>query len=454
MTYDPKDLSHPADEQPTVTPLRLAIYVVVLLAAAGGVYFATRGPGAEAPMAAGHNHAAMTGGSGGAKPVMLSEADQRRIGVTFATAELGQLTKEVRTVGQVTFDETRLQTISPKIDGWVEKLYVNATGQAVAAGDPLLTIYSPMLVSAQEELLLAKKLLSDVANADSNTRRNAEELLASARRRLAYWDIPASELVHAEQMGHVARTMTLRSSAGGYVLEKNVVAGQRIMAGDALYKVADLSAVWIEGEVFEQDIASVRLGQMVHADLDALPGEHRMGRISYIYPTLDPQTRTVRVRVALANPGLRLKPGMYATIRIDGTAAARVLTVPRSAVLSTGERSIVFVKEVGGHLTPREVVLGASNDERVQILRGLTAGESVVASATFLVDAESNLGTALGGMGNMPGMDMTTPPKPASAAPAGATPSAAKPAAPPPAKDPMADMPGMDHSAHTTPKKP
>jgi Cu(I)/Ag(I) efflux system membrane fusion protein len=453
VTEETKDFAHRADEQPTTSPWRLAVYAAVLVIAGGGVYFATRGNGKAAPMAEGHNHAAMTGG-GGAKPVMLSEADQRRIGVTFATAELGQLTKEVRTVGQVTFDETRLQTIAPKIDGWVETLYVNATGQSVAAGDPLLTIYSPMLVSAQEELLLAKKLLGDVASADASTRRNAEELLASARRRLAYWDIPASELVHAEQMGHVQRALTLRSTAGGYVLEKNVVAGQRIMAGDALYKVADLSAVWIEGEVFEQDIASVRLGQMVHIDLDALPGEHRMGRISYIYPTLDPQTRTVRVRVAMANPGLQLKPGMYATIRIDGTTAARVLTVPRSAVLSTGERSIVFVKEANGQFTPREVVLGGSNDERIQILRGLTAGDAVVASATFLVDAESNLGTALGGMGNMPGMDMTTPPKPAGTAPASATPTGVKPAAPTPAKDPMANMPGMDHSAHTAPKKP
>jgi Cu(I)/Ag(I) efflux system membrane fusion protein len=178
------------------------------------------------------------------------------------------------------------------------------------------------------------------------------------------------------------------------------------------YKVADLSTVWVEGEVFEQDIADVRVGATVHAEFEALPERNRTGRISYIYPALNPETRTLRVRIVLPNSDLELKPGMYATIRIAGTERANVLTVPRSAVLSTGERSIVFVRDARRRLVPREVALGATNDERVEILRGLVAGETVVSSGTFLVDAESNLGTALGGMGNMPGMDVTTPPKP------------------------------------------
>ena len=430
------------------------IYAAVIALAVGGAWYATRGRGAPAPTAAGHNHGAVTAGADAAKPVSLSAADQRRIGVTFAVAQLGTLAKEVRTVGQVTFDETRLRTISPKIDGWVDKLFIDATGQPIAIGEPMLTLYSPMLVTAQEELLLAKRLTRDVSAASADARQNATDLLASARRRLAYWDIPASEIATIERTEQVQKTLTLRATAGGYVLQKNVVAGQKIMAGDALFRVADLSTVWIEGEVFEQDITNVRLGQMVHADFDALPGRHLMGRISYIYPTLDPQTRTVRVRVVLANPGLQLKPGMYATILIAGTARPNVLTVPRSAVLSTGERSMVFVRDSSGRLTPREVTLGASNDERIEILRGLAAGETVVSSATFLVDAESNLSTALGGMGNMPGMDMTTPPKALDAAPPAMKPPAVAPAA---KKDPMADMPGMegmDHSAHLAPKKP
>ena len=395
--------------------VRPALYALVVAVTVVGVYFATRREGAAAPVQAGHAHGGGAGGGTAAKPVMLSPQDERRIGVTYATAEIGPLSREVRTVGQVTFDETRVRTISPKVDGWIEELYVNATGQLVAPGQPLLSIYSPMLVSAQEELLLAKRLQGDVSAASSDARQNASDLLASARRRLAYLDIPASEIEEIERTGQVHKTLTLRASAGGFVLDKNVLAGQKIMAGDALYKVADLGTVWIEGEVFEQDIADVRVGQMVHADFAALPGEHRLGRISYVYPTLDPQTRTVRVRVVLPNRGGQLKPGMYATIRIVGTARANVLTVPRSAVLATGERSIIFVRDSMGMLIPREVAVGASNDDRIEILQGLSAGETVVSSATFLVDAESNLGTALGGMGNMPGMDMTSPPKPLSA---------------------------------------
>jgi RND family efflux transporter MFP subunit len=269
-----------------------------------------------------------------------------------------------------------------------------------------------MLVTAQEELLLAKRLQGEIAEASGDTRQRAKDLLVSARRRLAYLDISDSVIAGIEHTGEVRRTLTLRSPASGYVLEKNVLPGQKIMAGDALYKVADLSTVWIEGEVFEQDLSRVRVGQSVRAEFQALPGEARTGRISYIYPTLNPDTRTVRLRVVLSNTDLRLKPGMYATILIAATEAGSVITVPRSAVLSTGERSIVFVRESRGQLTPREVALGGSNDERVEILRGLAAGETVVTSATFLVDAESNLGTALGGMGNMPGMELTTPPKP------------------------------------------
>lgn len=445
------DPSRRATPTSGVTLRRGLAYFAVLALAGGGVWFATRGRSAPESSAAGHNHGAAAAGADTAKAVMLSAADQRRIGVTFAVAERGPLAREVRTVGQVTFDETRLQTISPKIDGWVDKLFINATGQPIATGEPLLTIYSPMLVTAQEELLLAKRLARDVSAASTDAQRNARDLLSSARRRLAYWDIPASEIASIERTEQVQKTLTLRSTASGYVLQKNVVAGQKIMAGDALYRVADLSTVWVEGEVFEQDIANVRTGQVVHADFDALPGRHLRGQISYIYPTLDPQTRTVRVRVVLANPGLQLKPGMYATILIAGNARTGVLTVPRSAVLSTGERSIVFVRDTSGHLTPREVALGGSNDQRIEILRGLTAGETVVSSATFLVDAESNLGTALGGMGNMPGMEVTTPPRPLDVAPPAGKPPVAAPAK---AKVPMADMPGMDHSAHTTPKKP
>ena len=347
-----------------------------------------------------------------ATPVSLSADAARRIGVTYTTATVGSLARDIRTVGQVTFDETRVKAISPKVDGWVERLHVDFTGQAVRVGDALLSIYSPMLVTAQEELLLAKRLSRDVVSGTPDAARGADELLQSARRRLAYWDVPDSEIERIERTGEVQRTLMLRASASGVVVEKLVLSGQRVMAGDVLYRVADLSVVWLEGEVFEQDIAAVRLGLPVVAELEAYPGESWRGHIGYVYPTLDRESRTARVRVALANPGLRLKPGMYATFRFVGAAREGVLSVPRSAVLTTGERSLVFVSRPDGKLEPREVRLGAAAGDRVEVRAGLADGERVVASATFLVDAESNLGTALGGMGDMPGMDMT-PPRPA-----------------------------------------
>ena len=392
--------------------VRVVIHGAVLMVALGTVYLVTRGDDAPVVMAAGHDHAGPAGAADSGRSVMLTSEQARRIGVTYATVTVGALGREIRTVGQIAYDETRVKTISPRIDGWVERLFVNATGQTVALGQPLLTIYSPMLVQAQEEILLATRLARDVAEGSDDARRSARELLVSARRRLDYWDIAASEIAEVERTGRVRKTLTLRSSAAGYVLEKKVVAGQKIMAGDALYTVADLSVVWMEGDVFEQDLAIVKMGQAVRAEFQSLPGEQRLGRISYIAPTLDPQTRTIRVRVALPNGDFRLKPGMYATLHIAGATRAAVLTVPRGALLSTGKRNIVFVREATGNLVPREVAMGAVTDDRVEILRGLAAGETVVASATFLVDAESNLGKALGGMGDMPGMDVSTPPTP------------------------------------------
>jgi Cu(I)/Ag(I) efflux system membrane fusion protein len=370
-------------------------------------------------------------------PVMLTPEAANRIGVTYAVVKRGSLATEVRTMGLVTYDETRVKTIAPKVDGYVEQLFVAFTGQPVKVNDSLLRIYSPMLVTAQEELLLAKKLAVDVSNGSPEAVRNAESLLSGARRRLKYWDIPDEDVARVERTGEVQRTLTLHSPLMGVVTQKNVSSGQRIMAGDAVYQVADLREVWLEGEVFERDLASVQLGQTVIAEFAALPGAPRRGRIVYVSPTISQETRTMKIRVALPNEELVLKPGMYATIHIRGDARANVLSVPRSAVLVTGKRVLVFVKGSDGMLTPREVTLGGNNDDRVEILRGLAAGETVVSSATFLIDAESNLGSALAGMANMPGMDVS-PEKPAT--------SPGVPAAKPAAqekRDPMADMPGM-----------
>lgn len=410
--------------------LRVALFALVLAATGTAIYFAT--PASGPPLAAaGHNHGAAPV-SDSAMPVTLTDQNAQRIGVTFATVESGPLARTVRAVALVAYDETRVKTIAPRIDGWIEELFVNFTGQAVRQGDPLFAIYSPMLVTAQQELLLARRLGRDVAQGTPEAVSGARDLLEAARRRLRYWEVPAADLERIEATGEIQRAVTLRSPVAGVVVEKAVLGGQRIMAGEAVYKIADLSEVWVEGEIFEKDLSAVRLGQRVQAEFTALPGEERTGRVTYIYPTLNPDTRTARVRVALANPGLALKPGMYATI-IFSAATGNVLSVPRSAVLSTGKRHLVFVRQADGRLAPRDITPGLATDDRIQVLTGLTAGETVVASATFLIDAESNLGSALGGMANMPGMDVP----------------AATPLPPTGRADtaPMADMPGMDHPA-------
>lgn len=361
----------------------------------------------SSPLAPGHQHGATASGAG-AQPVMLSEEQARRIGVTYAAVERGPLGRVIRTVAVVTYDETKLKSITSRVDGFVEQLFLDFTGQAIRAEDPVFSLYSPMLVSAQQELLLAKRLRDNVAGGSADAMRGAEELVESARRRLLYWEVPAADVLQIEASGEVKKTITFRSPFRGVVLEKSILAGQRIMAGEAVYRIADLSTVWLEGEIFERDVPAVRLGLPVIAEFPALPGAPRRGRITYIYPTLNPETRTSRVRVELPNPGLALKPGMYATFHFTAITEP-VLSVPRSAVLSTGKRNLVFLRRSDGMLEARDVTLGVTTDERIEILSGLTPADTVVASATFLVDAESNLGTLLGGMGNMPGMDIARP---------------------------------------------
>jgi Cu(I)/Ag(I) efflux system membrane fusion protein len=311
----------------------------------------------------------------------------------------------VRAVAEVTYDETRLVTVALKVDGWVERLHVDFTGQVVRRGAPLLDLYSPMLVTTQQELVLARTLAGEMSSGTVDARQGAERLVESARRRLRFWDVPPEVITEVERRGEPSRTVTLRAPVGGVVLEKLVQQGQQIMAGSPVYRIADLTTVWVEGEVFERDLSSVHVGQIAAVDFQALPGESRRGRIAYVYPTLDPTTRTARVRVELPNHDLAMKPGMYATLRFTAVADT-ALTVPRSAVLVTGERALAFLKRPDGAYEPRPVVVGRTTEDRLEVLSGLEAGDSVVASGTFLVDAESNLGTIMGGMGNMPGMDI------------------------------------------------
>ncbi len=359
----------------------------------------------------GYDMSAMGGGTGEARAVELTPTERQRIGVTFAPVLRGPLVRTVRVVGLVKEDETRVRTITTRVDGFVERLDADFTGRLVRAAEPLLGLYAPEVLAAETELLLALDLERSVSPADPEAKASAARAVNAARQRLSLWNVPDDVVSRVERSGQPERVTPLRSSWDGFVVEKRVLLGQRVMAGDPLYRLADLGVVWVEGEVFEQDLPLVRVGLRVTATFQALPGVERSGRVTYVYPTVDPSTRTARVRVELENPGLSLKPGMYGLLQFDGQVADG-LTVPRSAIVATGTRNLVFVLLPDGRFEPREVVLGAATVEQIQVLRGLALGDTVVASGTFLVDAESNLGTLMGGMGDMPGMDMA-PAKPA-----------------------------------------
>ncbi len=364
----------------------------------------------HARMAGAAPASADTGKALGREPVHLTPAQARAIGVTYVAVERGPLERTVRTVGQVVPAEPKLAEITPKIEGFVDQLYVDATGILVRRGQPLLTLYSPMLVAAEEELLTARRLAASLDSTDADAWRNAQALVEAARRRLAYWDISADQIDRLERTGEVTKMLTLAAPFDGVVLEKMVVAGQGVMPGMKLYRLADLSTVWIEGDVFEQDLALIRVGAPARVEIAAYPGRTVTGRVSFVWPVVEEQSRTGRVRVVLANPGGTLKPGMYATLFFDARLDRDALSVPAEAVVMTGERNLVFVVGRDGVLEPREVTLGVRAGERVQILRGLAAGERIVASGNFLVDAESRLATGAG-MAGMPGMNMEMPEK-------------------------------------------
>ncbi len=344
-------------------------------------------------------------------PVRLTVEQARAVGVRFTVVQRGPLTRTVRSVGQVVPAEPKLAEITTKIDGFIERLFVNATGTAVRRGQPLLTLYSPMLVAAQEELLAARRLAASVDSTDSEAWRNGQVLLEASRRRLSYWDISREQIERLERTGEVTKTLTLDAPVDGIVLEKMVVSGQAVMPGMKLYRIADLSTVWIEGAVFEQDLGLVRIGAPVSAEFTAYPGRTFEGRASFVWPTVDETSRSGRVRVEVPNPGGALRPGMYATLLFEAVVSRDAVNVPAEAVVQTGERNLVFVVGQSGALEPRAVLLGARAGDRFQIDSGLAAGERIVASANFLVDAESRLTTGAG-MANMPGMNMGSEKRP------------------------------------------
>ncbi len=368
-----------------------------------------------AGMPGGMEHTSDSSAEGAAVPVDRSAAG--RLGITFARAAVRPLGREVRVVGTLGYAEPRRQYVSARVMGWVERLDADYAGIPVRKGDPLLALYSPELVSAQEEYLAARRL-------------GDESLTAAARRRLDLWNIPEDQVDSLALTGKARRTIVLRAPMTGEIAEKMVTEGQAVQAGDNLFLIADRSVLWADLAVYEMDARSLRIGAKVAVSVDALPGRSYEGRITFIHPTVDEKTRTLTARAEVVNRDGALRPGMYATALIrSGTAKA--LTVPTASVLPTGTQNLVFVNRGDGQFIPRPVKVGLRSDSLVEIAQGLKAGDEVVASATYLLDSESNLGAAMqglmlqmgmgldmGGMqtggdsgeGDMKGMKMDTPP--------------------------------------------
>jgi membrane fusion protein, copper/silver efflux system len=319
--------------------------------------------------------------------VKIDPAMIQSIGVQTEKAAVRTLTREVRSSATVVPDERRISLITTKVMGYVEKLYVDYTGQPVIKGQPLYDVYSPDLVSAQSEYL---QIFRNSAQQDSG------QILQSIRRRLLNWDITESQIADLEKRGAPEKTMTIVSQASGIVTEKMVVKGQSIEPGMQLYKVIDYSRVWVEGSIYQQDVALVSVGQRGGFELDYYPGEQFSGKVTYIAPELNMESRTLKVRLELANTSdMRIKPGMNASLTIHAAVKKQSVTVPDQAIIHSGLRTLVVVAKGGGYFEPREVKTGRTAGGYAEVLSGVTEGEDIVVSSQFLIDSESNLRAAV-----------------------------------------------------------
>jgi len=348
--------------------------------------------------------------------VKLTTSQIRQFGVTYGTASVRPLMSETRATGIATFDETKMAQIAPKFGGFVDRLYVNSTGQQVQRGERLLDIYSPELLAAQQELLLADQLDRNIGKSSvPGVSAGQTDLADASRRRLRLWDISDAQIDEILRSGHVRRALTLYAPVSGIVVDKKVMQGQAVSPGEELYAIADLSDIWVDAQLREVDAANVRAGSTANIEFAGLPGHAYAGKVAYVYPTLQQEARTIQARIVVPNPHGVLKPGMYATVRL-ATPNRLALTVPSAAILQTGDQNIVFVDMGQGELMPHDVELGQVAGDLTEILSGLEPGQRVVTSAQFLLSSESNLGevmkSMIGNMGSgdkamqaMPGMD-------------------------------------------------
>lgn len=330
--------------------------------------------------------------------VFVSPERQQISGLRFGVVNVQNMEKVVQTVGKLEFDEKKITTISPKVGGWIDDLYVDYTGKMVRKGQPLLSIYSPDLVSAQEEFLLAlkiKKIYAAQSSADISIQ--GENLLQSVRKRLLLWDITSKQIENLEKTGEIKKNLLLFSPVDGFVMEKTVFKGMGIMPGTALYKIGDLSSIWVIADIYEFELSFVQVGQKAVITLTSFPGEVFEGAVTYIYPALDPKTRTAKIRFDLPNPEFRLKPEMWAQVELK-VPLGRKLVIPEEAVMDSGTMQMVFVDRGQGHFESRHIQTGAKVQGYYEVVSGLREGERVVTSANFLIDSESQLKSA-GGMG-------------------------------------------------------
>jgi RND family efflux transporter MFP subunit len=331
--------------------------------------------------------------------VKISHDRQQMMGVTIEEAKLMNLEDSIRTVGRVVPDETRLHHVHTKFEGFIEDLFVDYVGKFVREGQALFSIYSPELVATQKEYLLALRAQDQFGPVGSSTGLAGIDLVGSARQRLSQWDVSADQIAQIEKTGQPIKALNMYSPVTGFVTGKTATHGMRAMPGDSLYDIMDLSTVWVLADVYEVNLPFVRMGQAAEMRLTYQPGKVWKGRVAYIPPTVEEKTRTVKVRLEFSNAGGALKPEMYADVEFKGSLG-KVLAVPESAVLSTGERTLVFVTNGEGTFEPREVTTGMKVRNYYEIKSGLSAGEKVATGANFLIDSESKLKAAISGAGS------------------------------------------------------
>ena len=377
---------------------------LVLLAVLGAWWWKSRSRAAEshpAPAAQGNNSQESVSATAPVSdttlaPIQLTPQRMQSIGVKLGTAQIKQVESELRVTGTVEADERRISYVQTRFPGWLRNVYADSTYQYVRKGQPLFTIYSPDLVTTEQEYLLAKKNSESLkASTVSGVATGAETLLTAARERLAQWEVPASEIEKLDATGKVITDLTFNSPVSGYVTERNALPNMYVQPETRLYTVVDLSTVWVNAQVFQTDLGKVKPGDRAEVTVDGFPGRTFRGRVDYILPQVDMNTRTAKVRLVFPNPGLKLTPGMYVNV-VMKLPFGRQLVVPASAVFHSGTKQVVFVNHGDGQFEPRDVQTGLQVGEQVVITKGVKAGESIVTSSNFLIDSESQLQAAAG----------------------------------------------------------